>query len=430
METDDPQKKETPTRFATQIAFDSLNYKPPIMSNSLFENTDNDAVTLELARDTYPVAPSAARALFRAFLEIKREKGSLVEQRLYANMDECGLMTRLMLKRPQVFMNANDQWLLRTLQQGAGRWDTVGTDYEQAPLVLDDYLSYDEIALSALCGASGRTYFINSGDRHNCGRRRYDCEPEGIYVGLVGCRFERENFMEWRHMVVTPEQNRLDQGYGSPQGSDALLQAWAAFYGIECFPSFEQAAEQPERFLRVHLHGAMAYLDALVYTRRVEITAQLFLQEANGRAEKVGKRAYCHVVGLGLGVWAISPDQNELFVNAFLNTVPKLDLPNVVDLDFAWIVGTRPSEIYHDRQGNPITIVFSKRDPAAQLHDPSKLLVASFAWDANSYPGNEYWLGSLDASGDPAAAACSAIGELFNPDINPAALEGSRTRWH
>ena len=42
-----------------------------------------------------------------------------------------------------------------------------------------------------------------------------------------------------------------------------------------------------------------------------------------------------------------------------------------------------------------------------------------FAWDGNSYIGNEYWEGMLTASGDPAAASCSFIPELLNPDINP-----------
>ena len=57
-----------------------------------------------------------------------------------------------------------------------------------------------------------------------------------------------------------------------------------------------------------------------------------------------------------------------------------------------------------------------------------ELVVAMFAWDGNSYVGNEYWQGLLSASGDPAAASCSTIPELLNPDINTANVCGSNTR--
>lgn len=48
----------------------------------------------------------------------------------------------------------------------------------------------------------------------------------------------------------------------------------------------------------------------------------------------------------------------------------------------------------------------------------------SYAWDGNALPGNEFWMGSLSASGDPAAACSSLISELHNPHINMPMVSG------
>lgn len=65
------------------------------------------------------------------------------------------------------------------------------------------------------------------------------------------------------------------------------------------------------------------------------------------------------------------------------------------------------------------------------LEDLNLVTVAMFAWDGNSYVGNEYYLGKeyLSVSGDPAAAACSAISELMNPDINRAMLNPEKITY-
>ena len=68
-------------------------------------------------------------------------------------------------------------------------------------------MSYDEIELSSFLSLSIFTPFINKGSRDNFGRVESDCQPNGIYIGQNGARFERHSKMEWRYMIVDTDQN-------------------------------------------------------------------------------------------------------------------------------------------------------------------------------------------------------------------------------
>eukprot|EP00516_Mucochytrium_quahogii_P013206 CAMPEP_0203800574 /NCGR_PEP_ID=MMETSP0100_2-20121128/10660_1 /ASSEMBLY_ACC=CAM_ASM_000210 /TAXON_ID=96639 /ORGANISM=" , Strain NY0313808BC1" /LENGTH=444 /DNA_ID=CAMNT_0050706807 /DNA_START=144 /DNA_END=1478 /DNA_ORIENTATION=+ len=403
----------------------NVAYKFPLASNRI-ETVCKGSQTLmneveEHARSTRPIAHERVVRLAGAFLDYKRDHGSQVEKGIYKGMKIAEFFDRLIRKRPLVFMMSTDLFLLSTGESGgdgAELFDRIGTDMQQFPFVLKCLMSYEEIEIAALMGISTPTHFINDGSRENRGIPTSNHEAKGIYIALVGCRFERKSRMEYKHMVVTPEQNTISNGYGRDMSKEGLLYHWAKLYGVEYFPTFAEV-EKCEHKL-VPLANEPGFFNLSVFRARCRITAETFLVEASERASQEGKPAYCVIVGLGLGVWLKHTCQRQAFVDAFVEVLSVIKL-NISVVDFSYIrVSYFDEGSIQSGPNNGLTVKFSQNSPAALLSPPNKYtLVCSYAWDGNAYPGNEYWTESLSASGDPAAACCSTISELQNPDINP-----------
>lgn len=380
----------------------------------------------EHAKGTRPLMHERVRGLVEDFLKFKLEYGSKLEKKLYSEIvAEGGLrrfIDRLLTKRPLMFMNASDEYLLRTGEQGSGGFTLIGTDKETAPLVLSDYMSYDEMELAALIAVSVPTHFINAGGYGNDGKKGEpgSYEERGIIIGLAGARFEMPEHMEYRFMKITQIQNTKENGYGK---ESAYFAHWAKFYGISHFPTYEEASSDSSgRFIQLQ-DGS--YLDAQVYKERIRISAETLLFEANQRAKIRRKKAFVQVAGLGLNAWGITSEQVRLSLEVYAETIKRYALDHISDISFTTFTDQARVDRYKaainiDRKA--IRLHFPPgRNPAAKLtgHEAGKLLVMSYAWDGNSYPGNEYWVGALNASGDPRAASCSNIPELQNPEINP-----------
>ncbi|XP_044577113.1 uncharacterized protein LOC123260183 isoform X4 [Cotesia glomerata] len=330
------------------------------------------------SNSAYPIIHEAMLPLIAGWLKFKREQGSPIEKALYKNMGLIQFIQRLLDKRAVAFYGSDDRWKLIDKKSGEGGWEFVGTDQEKEPLVLSKCLSYDEIKLSAMMVVSSHTEFINDGARENRGVICNDSDafqPRGVIMGVIGSRFERSRFMESQDIVISPLQNNMDNGYGpSVDGVPEIRELrtlWSRFYGQDYHPLYEQAvrrtkSKENKRYISL---TNQTIFDVENYMKRTLLSVEIILLEANTRAEKQNTTAFLHVVGFGLD----------------------------------------------------IKIHFALREPHSKLvrsTDADKLLVVTYAWDGNAFPGNEFWNGYLAASGDPAAACSSQISELHNPMIN------------
>ncbi|KAH8387451.1 hypothetical protein KR093_007140 [Drosophila rubida] len=389
----------------------------------------------------YPIIHERTLLLYLQFLEHKCVWGNDVELPVYRQLSLCDFVQRLLAKRCASFFARNDKFLLLSGERGASGFEPIGSSQEQAPLQLQQVLSYDEVKLSALLSVSSHTEFINEGERTNCGRvtqNRRSLETQGVIMGLIGARLSRRNLMEFQDIVIARTQNTKEKGYG--QQADAATRqqdyrrVWRSFYETQD-----------------HLHGTVSIdnqrygvsgnkqdvFDNLVMKRRYAISFDMLLLEAQARARKAGKQAYVHVVGFGLGVWKVAPQQEQIFLETFEQRLRVLQqqLTHIGVVHFSWFKLDRCGGLHngavlksssHPEGG--IRVHLSKRNPAAKLSTPehaNMLLFVSYAWDGNALPGNEFWMKMLKSTGDSSTACSTLITELHNPHINTKYCKGS-----
>ena len=149
--------------------------KFPILTNRMVNIAENDLAKqkkiVSFAMDAVPLIPKFFFRLAQKFLKIKHEFGTEIEQKFYKDMSLSTFFDRLLQNRPLVFAGKWDHQVQlsgETNPTGGYKWlfEKIGTKEESDPLILSNYLSYDEMAISALIGISSPTFFINNGDKN------------------------------------------------------------------------------------------------------------------------------------------------------------------------------------------------------------------------------------------------------------------------
>ena len=134
-------------------AVELLPYSLPTRANQLTAvaagQASREAAIARMAEGTAPFLHQRTWQLAESYLALKRRAGSEVERRVYAAMGTADFIARLLSRRPLVFMDVRDAYLLQTGEHGEGGFFSINTDAESPPLVMSRYLTYDEMEVAA-----------------------------------------------------------------------------------------------------------------------------------------------------------------------------------------------------------------------------------------------------------------------------------------
>jgi len=308
---------------------------------------------------------------------------------------------------------------------------------------------------------------FNDGNRGNRGAvmPSGSFQPTAIYLGQVGSRFERSahDLMEWRHMVADTGRNYADY---------PMLRFFEKFYGVTkgtmTGPSIDHSNIVSATCPVVPLQGNRQQQFKLeVVASRYRKSAEVHLAEAQFYGDKYNQDVRIYAVGLGTGAWA--PDDtfvggnedgrcgqalNALIIQSYIELIQercrrrRAQYSRIKVVEFAFhkmkkaFLDNRQMFLYGGELTEHPDGRLSFQDPlskvtfvfhgtgyrSAPFVQCKELIVANYAWDSNSFPGNEYWMGLLSASGDPAAACCSTIWNHMNPVLNKRFMSGDNAR--
>lgn len=342
------------------------------------------------ARRAHTLIDSSVKKILSDFLENKLDSGSNEEKALYQNMSLEDFVKRLLSKRP-----------LSISPYGFAYLRDRTTAQVDSPLPLDDYLSNDEMQVSAFLVTATPTHFINQGEYTNVGNRQdvADFQRKGIYYGISGARLAKKDFLEEELVYFRPDRIMKD-----------LAKRFSFFADEGSEGDFYEISES-------------CFLDKTAYKKIMEVRISAFLKDAENQAKSLGKKAYLHVIPLGLELPLFSPSLPmplQLILSGIQRQIYKDQIElhqfaNIDTLNFSHFPGIKKAA--EEEPIGTIKVLSSFRNTADKLDDDNLLLCAQYESHPGCFPGNEYWKNNRIGEGTT-PALCSTIAELANPYIN------------
>ncbi|GAB0090564.1 uncharacterized protein DMENIID0001_053010 [Sergentomyia squamirostris] len=437
-------KKPKPTTFNDLIQnSDEFKIKFP-NERCRIKNQPRDSLTsiADEGSTAYPVILEHVLILYCSFLEHKKKFGTEIEKNIYEEMTMEGFIERLLMKRCVSFFGKNERYLLRSGEVGNSGFKAIGTVQEQPPLIMEDYLTYDEIKLSAFISFSST--FKNR-----------------VMIGICGPEMSRKGLMDYQDVIIAKVQNQPENGYGKMaknvskdiQGKFDKRSIWNTFYrckvsqvynGIDRKETRGKSWRSPKELQRyIRINNTTDFCDSSILENRYCAMIMLILQESNARAKEQNKMAYVWINKSRMGLEKMTNWQEEYFLRIFVSVTVLLfgdSLYNIYCIHFenfaenCWIKddtilnNNNDCDPYfwnkHPNKGIKIRLstTDADRDYKKSIRDDENYVnISTYTANANSLPGNEFWMKKIntcDKNSTSYLACHSFISELHNPFIN------------
>jgi hypothetical protein len=400
---------------------------------------------VEMARKTRPFLSSEIWENLDKFMDHMRNlpgNEGMNYRMVYDNLTKADLVKRLLFKRPVVFWLANDKFMLRwnggKIIEGTNKQVETAKklEYSNDSPFLREYISYDENLLSALISMSTPTYYVSDGSLKNHQVKPTNHIDQGILCGIVGARNKKIGFMENR--FIFPKSTKASDVHKSDDFW--IKNIYADAFPEGKIPTAEDIKRKPEIYREIYDEDQV---NVVYFEKRLMLSIIPYINEAIARGIEMQREIFCAVPPIGGGVWR-GKVKADLISKLIVTGVLKF-----LDLNFdvrtfkhlkALALPVVDTEIYSsfnfNRKIKKIAVenedkisinfldhevkIFNKFRYVAELLPKdfeNYLSIAAYAWDGNSYPGNEYWCGKL-SSFDSQAIFSSLLGQFQNPEVN------------